>query len=119
MKKKTTTEKYIEKAVKDAIEAIQSKHFGATIENSEFNAVKWNADATETIGRIAEALHKNSQANIEAATAIQEIAKSNAINARQLGEITTLFDSQNIHIGTMVKVTSLDGVEIDDIKTNQ
>jgi len=119
MKKETTTEKYIKKAVKEAIEGIQSKHFGATIENSEFNAIKWDADATETISWITEALHKNSQANIEAATAIQEIAKSNAVNARQLGEITTLFDSQNIHIGTMVKVTSLDGVEINDFKINK
>ena len=70
MSKKTTTEKYIEKAVKEAKKELS----GTNISNCNFAGVKFDAKAVEAICKIADALSLNAEACVENAEALKKLS---------------------------------------------
>ncbi len=88
-KKKTPTEKYIDKAVAQALKAAPN---GDTVEIShcEFAGVKYDAKAIESINIIAQGIFENAQAVRR--------------NADGLVELALVLKASNVHVDTMVTV---------------
>jgi len=95
MKKKTTTEKYIEKAVKEAKKELA----GNTIQNCTFNGptVKLDKSAIEAIVREIDAIECN-------ADALERTAEACLENAKALNKMASLFLNSDIRIDAMVKI---------------
>jgi len=79
-KKKTSTQKYIDKAIKQAVEASNS---GSDISNCNFVGVQYDAKAVAAIETIANGLLENSKA---------------------LGKLAEVLNSSNVDLECMLKI---------------
>jgi len=70
MKKETTTEKYIKKAVEESKKSFEN----TTISNCTFTGVQFNEAATDAIIHIADALETNCKACFENAKALEKLS---------------------------------------------
>ena len=80
MKKKTPTQKYIDTAVKQAVDSCNK---GNTITNSCFYGVKWDAKAVN---------------------AVQTIADGFLENAKGLSKLAEVLKASNVEIDAMIKI---------------
>lgn len=70
MKKETTTEKYIKKAIKEA----KAEFSGTTVQNCTFTGVQFSEEATSAIIHIADALETNCDACLKNAEALKQLS---------------------------------------------
>lgn len=89
MAKKTKEQKLIEQAVSAALAGKQ----GTTITQSEFNGVKFDAKACETIETVGQALIENAKACTE--------------NARALQSLVAVLKASNVEIECLLKLSGV------------